>query len=270
MDLDVIIAQSYNLLFKNNAVLVLCIVGALIGAAGVSLLLPPLFSTLNNPINASSILSSLNFWIELIVVAVAFGLIQLFIGGSIISAAATGSDAEIGASIKRAASRYASLLGANINGGLLSVLSLTPSVVIFLLEMFGFFATDLLTVSFMSTAIAILFIFGCYMLLRLLLVGAACIVGGDSAIESVKNGWSVTKGNLWSLLALAIYISMIAGAFGGIAIGIDRIVGETFVGDFFVYFVGMFLSYPMTIALVLVYQKLSGSADVEAKTAAKT
>lgn len=240
-----IFGQSYNMLFKNRTLLVLGIVGAVIST------IITLFSlSFLNPSALITPIYSLSFWAGMIVGIIILWLVEIFIGGAIISAASSGSEAELGASIRKAASRYVSLLGASIVSGALSLLAFIPGFALMALTIFG---GGLIT---LIVGAVLVIIPGFYVALRLLLVSVACVAGGKRAIESVGNSWSITKGNLWTILSILLVLGLIAGIVGGITSMINRFAGS---------FVETLLSYPITIAMVLVYQQLSGSAAQKVK-----
>jgi hypothetical protein len=258
-----IIGDSYNILFKNRTVLVLCIIGALIGTVFNSLLMA-ILTTIFAPIYTIAPMGPLSTppfssydLLPLALIAIVFILVTLFIQGVIISAVSLGSKAKIGDSIKKAFSRYISLIGASIASSFVSFLALLPGIALFVSMFFGIGASGATTgLVLLVLGIVLLIIPGMYVNLRISLSEIACVAGGKSAIESVKNSWSVTKGNLWSIFAIIVVLGIIEGVVGAFFSFIYTPVGV---------FVQVILAYPITIALVLIYQQIQPPAQTAKK-----
>lgn len=248
-----IIGKSYGMLFKNRTLLILGIVGAIVIAVATMFLTAPLMNLQNSTTLAANALSP-TFWAEVLVGLIVLGLVGLFISGLIISAASMGDGADMGASFKMAASKYISFLGASIAGGFLSLIAFIPGIVLLSAGAVGYGGAIALV-----AGIILLIIPGIYISLRLALYQAACIAGGKRAIESVKSSWAITKGNLWSILLVLIVLGIVEGIAGGIANYVNATLGT---------FVSTLLAYPITIALVLIYQQLAPAPMKAEKTPA--
>jgi len=248
IDITKVVGDSYNMLFKNKTLLVLGVVGALISTLlGAALGMP--FAGYQNDTSALiALISSPAFWAEMIIGIVALELVSIFIVGAIISAASAGDKAELGASVKKSASRYMSLLGTCIVSGILSFLAFIPGIALLIAAFVGLYLGSELSWIAMIAGAVLLIIPGFFVLPKLWLSTAACVVGGKRAVESVKSSWSMTKGSLWRIMAVLLIIGIVEGISGGILTMVNKYLG---------IFAQVFLTYAITIAMVLVYTQLA-------------
>jgi membrane-anchored glycerophosphoryl diester phosphodiesterase (GDPDase) len=264
MEIGAIFTQSYNMLFHNRTLLVLGVIGALLSA--VSGLL---FGVISSGTQASLQQTAVPYApgaviglvVEVIIIALVIELVSLFIGAAIISAASSGSSADLGESVRKASYRYISLLGASIASSVLAVLALLPGMLIFLIAIaLAKSASVAIVLALMVIGGVLLVMPGIYVTIRLSLSLVACVVGGKSAIESVKSSWGITKGNLWPLFAVVLALGIISAIVGGIVSLVNSYAGS---------FVETLLVWPITIAMVLIYQQITGPAAKQAAPSSK-
>jgi hypothetical protein len=262
-----VIGNSYSILFKNRTVLVLCIIGAIIGTVFNSLFMVILTTMLYQPsaafipVGVPTPTPQISFdFVALILIAIVltvFILVNLFIEGAVISAVSLDSKAEIGASVKKALSRYISLIGASIATSFISFISLLPGIILIVSMYFEIMNSGAIAgIVPLVLGMLLLIMPGMYVDLRISLSEVACIAGGKRAIDSVKSSWSITKGNLWSILAITLILGIIEGIVGAFFSWLYTPVGV---------FVQAMLAYPITIAFVLVYQQMQTPARAAKK-----
>jgi hypothetical protein len=255
------VGNAYNKFFKNNTLLIIGIVGTLV-VGGTSLvfsaMITGLFKIPSTSVSAAiAVLLSPIFWIETVVFVVVSALVGVFIAGALISAAADGDKATIGSAVGKSASRYISLLGTCVISDLVAFLAFVPSMAMFLLAVLSISGGASSVVLFMILGF-ILMIIPAYVTLRLSLAEAVCVVGGRRAIDSVMGSWSMLRGSLWQIFGILFVVGIIGGIVGGIISILIRPLGSL---------VEMLLSYPGTVALVLVYMQLAGPSGMSVKSA---
>ena len=256
------VGEAYNRFFRSGTLLTIGFLGALVTLA-LSLLMTQMLAPFSAAqINQSAVIALLTspvFWVELVVTLIVFGLIVLFIAGTMISAVAEGGKATICSAARNTASRYVSLVGTCIVGGIVGIVGMVPMAVVFAIALLENFAPNVTGLLVMVGAA--LFVIPIYISLRISLADAFCVVGGKRAVASVKGSWSIIKGNLWGMLGIMMIVVLIEVLISmPISLFINRAVGE---------FVELMLSYPITVAFVLVYMQLAGTTGRKPKAGAK-
>lgn len=249
------VKEAYSRYFRNRTLLIIGFIGALVGLAlslAINFMLMPFIGIRNNPSAATALLTSPMFWAEAIAAFVVFGLMEVFIAGVMISAVADGDDASIGSAVRNAASRYVSLIGACIASAGIVILGMIPTIVVFGILAVLPNSVPAIVLGILGLVGGLLMIIPAYVSLRVMLADVFCVVGKKRAVAAVEGSWSVLKGNLWQVMGISIAIGFIEVVISmPFTILVNQSVGQ---------FVEMLLSYPVTIALVLVYMQLVGSS----------
>lgn len=245
------VGEAYDMLFHSRNLLIIAIASALILA--ILMALSPFPHIGSQAGSSSGYLASLGTTIYVSTVFLAtiiLSLVSFFMGAVLISSAASGGKEEISASIHNATSRFVSYLGASIVSGIVSFLAFIPALAVLLVLMVidsGSSGLILLIIAFLALLIP-----GFYISFRLALTGAVCIVGGKDAMASVKGSWSMLNGNIWLMVLIMLPIEIVAMIVSGIMSWlINPVIGT---------FLQTLLTYPASIALVLVYRQLTSAA----------
>jgi hypothetical protein len=230
MGIDVfdIAAKSFSSLVNNRTVLVYAFIGGIVGALLSATLISQISAlrALSGTSPSSVLLPALLAIVgtSAIGIVVSF-LINVFIRGSIISAANAGAKASLGRAASQAVKRYLVFL----------VTTLVVSIAV-------------------AIGLILLVIPGIYLAVKLSVAPVEAVVGKKGVVASLQSSWSKTEGNFLAILAVLVVVVI---AIWIISVVLGRILlfaGLSPVGSFVSEFVG----YSLTVSLVLIYQGISG------------
>ncbi len=233
-----IVQNSFNALLKNKTVMTFAFISGLVSAAFSLFLLSQVqqLSALSSSQSLNVVLAALISFLKIAApgVLIVF-LIGIFITGAIMSGASSdGSD--IGDAVSQSLSRYLSLLGTTILVGIV-----------------------------VGIGFILLVIPGIFLWLKFSVAGVEAVVGKKGIIESMKSSWEATGGNLVGILVTLIAMGIAVFIITFIIGFVFSFVGLTPVSNLLSVFVGS----ASTVALVLIYQGLSGSDTQSSATMKK-
>jgi hypothetical protein len=263
LDVSQVIGRSYKMLFKNRTLAIVVLVAAIVGLILGALAFTDIhlhLSSVGTSITSSQISVNIDVGALAIILAFVLFFIGVFFTGMIIFAASDGEKAKLSTTIKKAASKYAFLLGTSIA---VNILAGWPSALVLILAIYiGAIHFGLTASVLTSIGIILLQILAIYIGLRLIVANVETVVGGKRVTESIKKSWKLTKGNLWGIFAVIYIIAMIGSVVGIIFSLIPLIIGWTVGSTFSImilgvyFFVALLLSYSTVVATVLIHQLL--------------
>lgn len=229
MKVDVIgvVVDSLKKLLKNNNIFIFALIWAIISAIGsffISSQAQSLVTLFRSTQLISVLLPALIAFISSFgILLLVFALVGLFVT-AMIMVAVNSKNAGIDAIIKKAASRYITLLFTTIVAGIIVLVGLI-----------------------------LLIIPGIFLAIKLSIADVEAVVGKKDVVESLKSSWRKTSGNFWRILAAFIVMFFVVVIITGILNGIFSILKVSFLSSFFSTFFG----FSFTIMTVLIYQALS-------------
>lgn len=248
------IKDSYSTLFHNRTVLVYVIITAVISAILAGTITAAAGISLGVAASASitTLLASLPLLAAIMVVGF---LISVFFAGAVLTAANSKWKGGMGNAARNSASRYLSLLGADV---LASVIIAVPFLVFYIFGLMSMLASVAST-NVLPTIIGLVLMLIGMILLAVLgirfsisLVGA--VNGKMRAVESVKHSWSATRGSFWRILAVYLVIGIITLVIGEGLVYALTAVGLSILG----YFILAVLEGAGSVAMVRIYEALPG------------
>ncbi|MDE1855315.1 MAG: hypothetical protein KGH57_03300 [Candidatus Micrarchaeota archaeon] len=227
MGIDVVdvVSKSFRTLFGNQTVLIYAAIGGIISALLSAVFLSQ-FSALSlttGGITAAMIQSVLSLIGAALVALILVILIDVFIRGSVISAANLGKAADMGKAAGQAMNRY-----------------------------LPFLFTLIVVAIAVGIGYVLLIIPGIYLTVKLSLAPVEAVVGRKGVVDSLSASWHATDGNFWSIflaILLMLVVVLVISGILGIAL---RIVGLAPAANF----VSTFVGYAFTVMIVLIYQQI--------------
>ncbi len=230
LDVIDITSRSFHTLIDNKTVLIYAAVGgivsALFSAAFISQTTSLSALGVNPPITTllPVLLSFLGA--AAVGILVAF-LINIFVSGSIISAAGSVGKLDAGDAAKRSVDRYVTLLITTVVEGIIVGI--------------GF----------------ILFVIpGIFLAVRLSLAPVEVVVGKRGVVDSLQGSWNATAGNFWGILIILALVFIVASIISGLFGIVFTLIHLRPIASF----ISTFVSYSFTVAWVLMYQKIAAPA----------
>ena len=225
IDIVGVISRSFSTLFGNQTVLIYAAIGGIISALLSVAFLSQFsaFSLTTGGITSAMIQSILSLIGAALVALIIVILIDVFIRGSLISAANMGKAADIGKAAGQAVNRYLSFLFTLI----VVAIAVGIGYVLFIIP-------------------------GIYLMVKLSLAPVEAVVGRKGVVDSLSASWHATDGNFWSILVAIILMLVVVLVISGVLGVAFRFVGLTPVANF----VSTFVGYAFTVMIVLIYQQI--------------
>jgi len=184
-------------------------------------------------------------------------LINLFLNGMIIKMSydATKGKTSLSGSVKFVARKYGTLLLASIIFGI--VVFLGPYIVALIISIPLLILRELrfpaMFIPLIGSGILTIF-----MVIKLLFYGYAILVDGNSAIDSLKKSWNITKGNWWRIFVIVLVFGIPMGIPAGLS-GILPLSASAIL----TFLVTLFITSWLYSSLTFAYIQLKEAASVE-------
>ena len=241
------IRRGIKVLKENPIIFVPAIISGILAVVSLSFTAPSLHL---------SFTEMMRFLFLMLLLIILLLLINLFLHGMVIKMSydATKGETSLSGSVKFVARKYGTLLLASII--FVIVVFLGPYIVAVIISIPLLILRELkfpaMFIPFIGFGIPAVFL-----VIKLLFYGYAILLDGNSAIDSLKKSWNITKGNWWRIFVIVLVFGIVEG----IPIRLSDMLPVS-VSAILAFFVTLFITPWLYSSLTFAYIQLKEAAPV--------